>query len=83
MKDYWKVSRQKGPKAKEDQHHHNVEKDLVRKRWTDPNEQKPSSWSNASRRPEKARGNTHGKKRGHTNIVSRVCIRGLDQRRPC
>jgi len=40
MKDHWKVSRQKAPKAKQDQHRHNAEKQLVRERSTDHNEQK-------------------------------------------
>jgi len=83
MKDHWKVSRQKEPRAKQDQHHHNAEKELLRERWTDPNEQKKSSWSDASRGREKARRSTHGKKKGHSNIVSHVCIRGLGPRRPC
>jgi len=83
MKDHWKVSRRKEPKAKQDQHHHNAEKELVRERWTDPNEQKTSRWSDASRGREKARGSTHGKKKEHSNIVSHVCIRGLGPRRPC
>jgi len=49
MKDHWKVSRQKEPKAKQDQHHHKAKKELVRERWTDRNQQRTSSWSHASR----------------------------------